>query len=91
VRVYYFSDMIESVKGVNRRDFHIHPPTNDAQAEEWAKADLKQVEKYAIGSPSVTIISPFEPTASTKENNPSVTYYWQTLFQELAGVTIDEL
>lgn len=91
VRVYYFSDMVESVKGANRRDFHIHPPSSDSQAEEWAKADIKQVEKYSIGSPSVTIISPFEPTASTKENNPSVTYYWQTLFQDLAGVAIEEL
>uniref|UniRef100_UPI0035931724 hypothetical protein n=1 Tax=Persicitalea sp. TaxID=3100273 RepID=UPI0035931724 len=38
VRVYYFSDMIESVKGPDRRDFHINPPKDDAEAETWAKA-----------------------------------------------------
>jgi hypothetical protein len=91
VKVYYFSDMIESVKGSDRRDFHINPPKDDSQAEQEAKADIKKLEKYAIGSPQVTIVSPFEPTASTKENNPHVTHYWQTLFQELGGVSIEEL
>jgi hypothetical protein len=91
VKVYYFSDMIESVKGADRRDFHIKPPLNDAQAEEEAKADFKKLEKNAIGSPQVTIVSPFEPTASSKENNPHVTHYWQTLFQELGGITLEEL
>jgi len=91
VKVYYFSDMIESVKGADRRDFHIRPPHDDAQAEEEAKADFKNLKQYAIGTPQVTIVSPFEPTASSKENNPHVTHYWQTLFQELGGVTVDEL
>lgn len=91
VKVYYFSDMIESVKGADRRDFHIKPPHDDAQAEEAAKADFKKLQQYAIGSPQVTIVSPFEATASSKENNPHVTHYWQTLFQELGGVTVEEL
>ncbi|SEJ56543.1 hypothetical protein SAMN04487995_5331 [Dyadobacter koreensis] len=91
VSVYYFSDMIESVKGAGRRDFHKQPPVSDTQAEEEAKSDVKQLEKYAIGSPQVTIVSPFEATASSKENNPHVTHYWQTLFQELGGVSVDEL
>ncbi|MCE6988964.1 hypothetical protein [Dyadobacter sp. CY323] len=91
VKVYYFSDMIESVKGADRRDFHINPPKSDSEAEADAKADTKKLDQYAIGSPQVTIVSPFEPTASTKENNPHVTHYWQTLFQELGGVSIEEL
>ncbi|TDE13806.1 hypothetical protein [Dyadobacter psychrotolerans] len=91
VKVYYFSDMIESVKGADRRDFHIKPPKDDSQAEEEAKADSKKLEQYAIGAPQVTIVSPFEATASSKENNPHVTHYWQTLFQELGGVSIEEL
>jgi hypothetical protein len=91
VKVYYFSDMVESVKGANRRDFHIKPPQSDSEAEQDAKEDIKQLEKYAIGSPQVTIVSPFEPTASSKENNPHVTHYWQTLFQELGGVSVEEL
>jgi hypothetical protein len=91
VKVYYFSDMIESVKGADRRDFHVKPPRNDEQAEEEAKADVKKLEQYTIGSPQVTIVSPFEPTASSKENNPHVTHYWQLLFQELGGVSVEEL
>ena len=91
VKVYYFSDMVESVKGSGRRDFHIKPPVDDTQAEADAKEDIKQLAKYTIGSPQVTIVSPFEPTASVKENNPHVTHYWQTLFQELGGVSIEEL
>jgi hypothetical protein len=90
VRVYYFSDMIESVKGAQRRDFHIHPPTDDAQADTWAQQDIKKLEQYAIGSPQVTVVSPFEPTASSRENNPHVAHYWQTLFQELGGVSVEE-
>lgn len=91
VRVYYFSDMIESVKGADRRDFHHLPPANDAQAEAWAKADARRMEQYAIGTPEVTVVSPFEPTASIKENNPHVTHYWQILFQELGGVSVEEI
>lgn len=91
VRVYYFSDMIESVKGADRRDFHHQSPANDGEAETWAKADAKKMEKYALGTPEVTVVSPFEPTASTKENNPYITHYWQTLFEELGGVSVEEM
>lgn len=91
VRVYYFSDMIESVKGTDRRDFHHLPPTSDAQAATWAKADAKKMEQYAIGTPEVTVVSPFEPTASTKENNPHVTRYWQVLFEEMGGASLEEM
>ena len=91
VRVYYFSDMIESVKGPDRRDFHLNPPKDDAEAETWAKADAKKMAQYAIGTPEVTVVSPFEPTASTKENNPHVTRYWQVLFEELGGVGLEEM
>ncbi|MGX5855899.1 hypothetical protein ACWKW6_19765 [Dyadobacter jiangsuensis] len=91
VKVYYFSDMVESVKGADRRDFHTNPPKSDAEAEADAKEDTKKLERYTIGSPQVTIVSPFEPTASSKENNPHVTHYWQTLFQELGGISVEEL
>lgn len=91
VRVYYFSDMIESVKGADRRDFHRQSPASDAQAETWAKADAKKMEQYVLGTPEITVVSPFEPTASTKENNPHVTRYWQTLFEELGGVSLEEM
>lgn len=91
VRVYYFSDMIESVKGSDRRDFHRQPPTDNAQAESWAKADAKKMAQYVLGTPEITVVSPFEPTASTKENNPHVSRYWQVLFEELGGVGLEEM
>ncbi|WP_420151451.1 hypothetical protein [Spirosoma sp.] len=90
VKVYYLSDMIESVKGAARRDFQVKPPKDNAQAEEWAKADVEQLKRYVIGSPEITMILPFEPNASVKENNPAVTQYWQTLFSELGAGTIEE-
>ncbi|QJW92442.1 hypothetical protein HNV11_21135 [Spirosoma taeanense] len=90
VKVYYLSDMIESVKGANRRDFQVKPPKDNAQADEWAKADAEQLKRYPIGSPEITMILPFEPNASVKQNNPTVTQYWQTLFTELGAGTVEE-
>ncbi|GAB3500764.1 hypothetical protein GCM10027341_26570 [Spirosoma knui] len=90
VKVYYLSDMIESVKGTDRRDFQVKPPKDNPQADEWAKADAEQLKRYTIGSPEITLVLPFEPNASVKENNPAVTQYWQTLFSELGAGTIDE-
>lgn len=90
VKVYYLSDMIESVKGSTRRDFQVKPPKDNAQADEWAKADAGQLKKYTIGSPDITMILPFAPNASVTENNPAVTQYWQTLFAELGAGTVEE-
>lgn len=91
LKVYYFSDMVESSKGDGRRDFHVKPPVSADQAKQWASEDLKQLTQYAIGTPEVTVVSPFDPLASSKENNPAVMTYWQTIFDELAGVSIAEL
>ncbi|GAB3269267.1 hypothetical protein GCM10027347_39250 [Larkinella harenae] len=90
VKVYYLSDMVESVYRAGRRDFHKTPPKDNAQAEAWAKADVGQLKRYTIGSPDITMILPFSPDASVKENNPAVTQYWQTLFQELGAGHVEE-
>ncbi len=90
VKVYYLSDMLESMKGSGRRDLHESPPRDDAQAEEWAKADAGKLKQYTIGSPEITMVLPFEPNASAKINNPTVTHYWQTLFNELGVSSIEE-
>ncbi len=90
LKVYYLSDMVESVKGSDRRDFHVRPPKGSAEADEWAKADAKQLKRYTLGSPDITLILPFEPNASVRENNPAVTQYWQTLFAELGVATVEE-
>ena len=90
VKVYYLSDMIESVNGAGRRDFQVKPPNNNAQADDWAKADAEQLKRYTIGSPDITMVLPFEPNASVKENNPTVTQYWQTLFSTLGAGNVTE-
>lgn len=90
VKVYYLSDMIESVKGNGRRDFQVKPPKDNAQADEWAKADAEHLKRYTIGSPEITMILPFEPNASVKENNPAVTQYWQTLFSGMGAGNVAE-
>jgi len=92
VKVYYLSDMIESMRGPQRRDFHTKAPQDNAQAETWAKADAKgSLKNYALGGADIKIVLPFEPTSSTKENNPTVTTYWTTLLQELGAVGVEEL
>jgi hypothetical protein len=87
VIAYYFSDMIESMPGANRRDFHVKPPQSREQAETWAKEDaarLKTTLRPEIaGRLLIYLVSPFKPTSTTKENNPNVTYYWELLFREI--------
>lgn len=92
--VYYFSDMVESMPvrpgSATARDFHKTPPANDGQADEWAKADAKQLGDLELGSPSVRIVLPFEPTASRRVNNPTVTRYWRTLFAQFGADDLEE-
>ncbi|GAB3765586.1 hypothetical protein [Spirosoma pomorum] len=95
VKVYYFSDMLESVKtkpGSNeiRRDFEVQPPKDNSQADDWAMTDKEQLKRYVIGNPDITMILPFAPNASAKQNNPAVTQYWETLFTELGAASIEE-
>lgn len=87
-KAYYLSDMIESMKGTGRRDFHTTPPHSQAQAEDWAKTDAEQLKSKLNNLPSadIKLALPFEPTSTTKQNNPNVTAYWQILFKELGVV-----
>ncbi len=89
IEVYYLSDMVESMPGANRRDFHSTPPKSREQAEGWATADAATIKKMIkpelAKRLSIYFILPFKPTSSTKENNPNVTYYWEKIFG-LVGV-----
>jgi hypothetical protein len=91
VKVYYLSDMIESMKGADRRDFHHNAPTNNQEAQSWAKADAKTLKSYTLGAAEIKMALPFEPTSSTKENNPTITVYWNTLLQELGAMSVEEI
>lgn len=88
VKAYYLSDMIESVRGAGRRDFHTTPPRNDTQAEEWAKADAETLKsKYPnVAVAQISLALPFEPTSTVQQNNPAVTKYWEVLFGELGVI-----
>lgn len=91
VRAYYLSDMVESMNGPGRRDFHKTPPASNAQADDWAKTDAKTLsEQYQIGSPTVRLVLPFAATASAKENNPTVTRYWHTLLETMGAQEVVE-
>ncbi len=90
IRAFYLSDMLESTTGPNRRDFGKQPPANAQQANDWAKTDAKLLEKYTIGSPIITLMLPFEPTASAQQNNPNVGRYWQILFETLGASEVME-
>jgi len=85
VKVYFLSDMVESMKATNRRDFHSNPPVDDAAAVGWAREDVLGMKPNLpnIGLAQIFIAKPFEPTASRKKNNPAISAYWQRLFMEL--------
>lgn len=93
VIVYYLSDMVESIVSRNAtgRDFHKTPPASEIEADDWAKADAKKMGDLTLGSAKIRIALPFEPTASRKINNPTITRYWQTLFGELGIGDVEEL
>ena len=92
VQVLYLSDMIESMAGQpNRRDFHETPPANATEADAWATTDAALLsEQYAIGSPTIRLVLPFAPTAPQRVNNPTITRYWQMLFNKLGAGEVTE-
>jgi hypothetical protein len=87
LKVYYFSDMVESMEGVNKRDFHIRPPYSKSEAEQWATQDAKRFTEIEIEGTNIFYILPYTPLSSTSQNNPIVIYYWERLFTALG---IDE-
>jgi len=94
VKVYYLSDMVESMKGEHRRDFHKNPPVDDAAAVGWAREDVSSLKGKlnSLSAIQVFIAKPFEPTASTRVNNPAVSAYWERLFAELGvSAEVEEL
>ncbi len=85
VRAYYFSDMVESMPGADRRDFQTAPPRSTEQAETWAKQDAERLKSGLphLANVEAYLVLPFAPIASSKLNSPHVTEYWEILFREL--------
>lgn len=95
LKVYYFSDMVESMQGAEKRDFHVSPPSSAEQAREWATKDAQNFSNVDIEAAEVYYILPFSPLSSTEENNPQVMVYWERLFtaleiEEINEITIEE-
>ncbi len=82
-RVYFLSDMIESVS--TGRDFHKNPPKDITEAQKWAEEDIKKWTNVNLSGSEINMILPFEPTTSSAENNPAVTEYWKFLFTNLGS------
>ncbi len=89
LKVYYFSDMVESIK--SGRDFHTSSPISVKQAEEWAKTDITQYKLYNLSGAEVRWILPFEPNSTSKVNNPHVGDYWKLFFEKLGANLVEEI
>lgn len=82
--VIYVSDLEESVKGKDRRDFTKHAPANKAEAEEWAAVDATWintnlgVDADQLSGTRVTVYLP--RNAHTSSDFQQVRYYWEALF-----------
>ncbi len=84
------SDMIESMRGPGRRDFHSKPIKNKAEAEALAKEDAQWIKNNLAVDPAnlenvkIRVWPPI--TTTEKSNFQNVRYYWDALFGEF-GLT----
>jgi len=92
--VFFISDMVESVKGEGRRDFHRHSIKDKQEAESMAVEDARWIKDNSEVDPQVlsrikawTWIPP-GPTADNDFAN--LRYYWRKLFAELGVEKVRE-
>ena len=85
--VLFISDMEESVKGSDRRDFTKSAPNNKEEAIAWADEDIKIIRQlYEIKPEAFQHIrlKVYLTRDNLKENNfQHVRYYWEALFNSL--------
>jgi len=85
-RLYYLSDMFESMAGPARRNFDRRPPTARTQAQRWARADADTLDTFMILRPDRlqdARVRVLLGTLATKDHAQAVKFYWLTLLQEL--------
>lgn len=84
--VIFISDMVESKKGLGRRDFHKQPIKSKMEAESFAKADADwisnnmKVSKEHLQGIQVKIWTPSD--AMDNNHFQNLRYYWEALFGE---------
>lgn len=92
--VFFVSDMEESMRDKDRRDFTKKKPADKSEAEAWAAEDLEKIEKqYKIQADVLagTRINIFLPAEAQEDNGfRFIKYYWETIFGAL-GISIQEV
>lgn len=85
-RVYFLSDMHESMPGPKRRDFDARLPASRSQAERWAQTDAGRLTTHMRVRPDRLQDAQFRvllgPLA-TKPGAQAIKFYWLTLWAEL--------
>jgi hypothetical protein len=88
LKVFILSDMVESMPGLERRDFYKRPPFSRQEAEQWAEKDVKRFTDIDLSDVEIFYVLPHSPLSTTNQNNPNVLYYWEKM---LAKLGLEEL
>jgi hypothetical protein len=84
IEVLIFSDMVESIKGNNRRDFHAKPIKDTQEAIKFANDDFTTIQKHLaikqIRNAGIIKIKLFFPNSTPGRAN--IQEYWNTIFSK---------
>lgn len=83
LKVFILSDMVESMPGLERRDFYKRPPYSKQEAEQWAEKDVKRFTDIDLSEVEIYYVLPYSPLSTTSQNNPFVLLYWEKLLAKL--------
>lgn len=86
---FFFSDMLESTR--NGRNFHVKKPASQEESKRWAAEDAEKYKDINLQNVSLVMVLPFNPLSSSQSNDPLITLYWKTLFENLGALSIEEL
>jgi hypothetical protein len=85
-RLYYLSDMFESMPGPQRRNFDRSPPTSRTEARRWARTDAKALQQTMTVRPDrlrQARVRVLLGTLATKAHAQNVKVYWRELFEQI--------
>ncbi|MDW8296894.1 MAG: hypothetical protein RMJ97_08425 [Raineya sp.] len=82
-KVFILSDMVESMPGLERRDFYKRPPFSRQEAEQWAEKDVKRFTEIDLSEVEMYYVLPHSPLSTTNQNNPNVLHYWEKMLSKL--------
>ena len=83
MKVYLLSDMVESMPGLERRDFYKRAPFSKQEAQAWAEKDAKKFADIELENIEIFYLLPFSPLSATNQNNPNILTYWEVLLGKL--------